>query len=312
MIANTSLRELQAYIDRMERSIAANRKAAAAGVGVSHTVASHSDTTATGPELDELTDGSVTTLHVHSGTTDADAIHDNVADEISAIDEKTSPASADMLIIEDSAAANVKKMVQVSNLPSGTPGTDSITNVHLANMAEATIKGRADGAGTNDPQNLTATQVRTILNVEAGSEANNISDAYATDLTDGGETTLHSHGGGGVPEYVNVQGSSLAEGDRNISGSANWSTSKLIVKEIRIWTTSTDWDLWLLQNDNGLSTDDATVPAIQVMGSGSGDETIFVDRPYEDEDASNEIHLNFDDTVGSTTFDVSVVATELV
>ena len=31
-----------------------------------HTVVSHSDTTGTGPELDELTDGSTTTLHVHA------------------------------------------------------------------------------------------------------------------------------------------------------------------------------------------------------------------------------------------------------
>ena len=33
----------------------------------SHTIASHSDTSATGPELDELTDGSTTTLHYHAG-----------------------------------------------------------------------------------------------------------------------------------------------------------------------------------------------------------------------------------------------------
>ena len=32
---------------------------------VGHTVVSHSDTTATGAELDELTDGSTTTLHTH-------------------------------------------------------------------------------------------------------------------------------------------------------------------------------------------------------------------------------------------------------
>lgn len=37
-----------------------------AGVPASHTVASHSDTTATGTELDELTDGSTTTLHKHT------------------------------------------------------------------------------------------------------------------------------------------------------------------------------------------------------------------------------------------------------
>lgn len=33
----------------------------------SHTIASHSDTTATGAELEELTDGSETTLHSHAG-----------------------------------------------------------------------------------------------------------------------------------------------------------------------------------------------------------------------------------------------------
>jgi hypothetical protein len=33
----------------------------------SHTVASHSDTSATGAELDELTDGSTTSLHSHAG-----------------------------------------------------------------------------------------------------------------------------------------------------------------------------------------------------------------------------------------------------
>jgi len=49
------------------------------------------------------------------GGADADAIHDNVAGEIAAIAEKTAPVAADMLLIEDSAAANVKKMLQLSN-----------------------------------------------------------------------------------------------------------------------------------------------------------------------------------------------------
>jgi hypothetical protein len=38
------------------------------GVIDSHTVASHSDTTGTGPELDELTDGSTTALHAHASS----------------------------------------------------------------------------------------------------------------------------------------------------------------------------------------------------------------------------------------------------
>jgi len=35
-------------------------------IAAAHTIASHSDTTGTGPELDELTDGSETTLHSHA------------------------------------------------------------------------------------------------------------------------------------------------------------------------------------------------------------------------------------------------------
>jgi len=50
---------------------------------------------------------------------DATAIHDNLAGEIDAITEKVAPVGADLLIIEDSEAANVKKKVQISNLPSG-------------------------------------------------------------------------------------------------------------------------------------------------------------------------------------------------
>lgn len=58
----------------------------------------------------------------------------------------------------------------------GVPGADSVTNTILANMAEATLKGRAVGAGTGDPTDLTATQARTVLNVADGATANS-SDA---------------------------------------------------------------------------------------------------------------------------------------
>lgn len=48
---------------------------------------------------------------------DVNAIHDNVAGEISAITEKLVPIGADLLIVEDSAAGNAKKRVQIANLP---------------------------------------------------------------------------------------------------------------------------------------------------------------------------------------------------
>lgn len=42
-------------------------------------------------------------------------------------------------------------------------GSGVVTNAMLANMAEATIKGRAAGAGTGAPQDLTAAQARTAI-----------------------------------------------------------------------------------------------------------------------------------------------------
>lgn len=44
-----------------------------------------------------------------------------------------------------------------------TLGNDSVSNAQLENMAEGTIKGRADGAGTGDPTDLTPDQASTIL-----------------------------------------------------------------------------------------------------------------------------------------------------
>lgn len=49
------------------------------------------------------------------------------------------------------------------NLDSPAVPNDSVTNAILANMAQATIKGRAAGAGTGDPTDLTGTQATAIL-----------------------------------------------------------------------------------------------------------------------------------------------------
>jgi hypothetical protein len=81
-----------------------------------------------------LTDntGGVVTLDFGSAATDAAAIHDNVANEISAIAEKTTPANDDLLLIEDSAASYAKKSVKMSNLPSG--GSGGATDVLLVQV----------------------------------------------------------------------------------------------------------------------------------------------------------------------------------
>lgn len=60
-----------------------------------------------------------------------------------------------------------------------TIANDAVTNAKAANMAVNTIKGRIT-TGTGDPEDLSATQVRTIINVADGATANS-SDASLRD-----------------------------------------------------------------------------------------------------------------------------------
>ena len=58
------------------------------------------------------------------GGLDATALHKATSAEISAMTEKTVPVSADLLVIEDSAASNAKKKVQIGNFPCSVFGRD--------------------------------------------------------------------------------------------------------------------------------------------------------------------------------------------
>jgi ABC-type tungstate transport system permease subunit len=74
----------------------------------------------TGQEItvDPITESDISDLD-HDDTA---AIHDNVTGEIAALTEKVTPASGDLILIEDSAAGNAKKYIQVGNLPTGGGG----------------------------------------------------------------------------------------------------------------------------------------------------------------------------------------------
>ena len=92
--------------------------------------------------------GATTFAFASADGLDGTAIHDNVSGEISAIAEKTTPVGADLLIIEDSAASNAKKRVQITNLPGGGGGPDVLTtkgDLHGYNTDDARIP-----IGTND------------------------------------------------------------------------------------------------------------------------------------------------------------------
>lgn len=72
---------------------------------------------------------------------------------------------------------------------------DAVTYAKIQNVVnDERILGRVSGAA-GIIEELTKAQVLTMINVEDGADVNNISDVNATDLTDGGDTTLHDHDG---------------------------------------------------------------------------------------------------------------------
>ncbi len=91
------------------------------GSNVTNTPHSELDFVGAGVSVTDGGSGKATVSIPNTGT-DNDAIHDNVSGEINTITEKTTPVSADLIIIEDSAASNVKKKIQIGNLPGGGGG----------------------------------------------------------------------------------------------------------------------------------------------------------------------------------------------
>lgn len=81
----------------------------------------------------------------------------------------TSLTTGDLLIATSGGATGVfenKAMSGDATLASTgviTIASDAVTNAKLANMAQSTIKGRAAGAGTGDPTDLSSTQATAIL-----------------------------------------------------------------------------------------------------------------------------------------------------
>ncbi|MFQ5592320.1 MAG: glycosyl hydrolase family 28-related protein, partial [Phycisphaerae bacterium] len=85
--------------------------------------------------------------------TDNTAIHDDTASEISTITLKATPVSADMLLIEDSAATNAKKRITIGSLPASAEVNDLTAAVTWANVPDANVSGineRDEVCGTTD------------------------------------------------------------------------------------------------------------------------------------------------------------------
>lgn len=99
---------------------------------------------------------------------------------------------------------------------------NAIDNTRLADMAQATIKGRAAAAGTGDPTDLTAAQVIVILLAADGTGS--LLDA---DFLDGLDSTAFAILAGQAAGQT-LNGSTAASGNLTLSSTANATKGKIL------------------------------------------------------------------------------------
>ena len=81
---------------------------------------------------------------------DLTAVHDNVAGEIAAVTAKGTPTTSDLLLIEDAAAANVKKSITIGNLPAATPAAHAASHQN-GGGDEISVAGLSGVLADNQP-----------------------------------------------------------------------------------------------------------------------------------------------------------------
>jgi len=96
--------------------------------------------------------------------TDPDAIHDNVAGEISAIAPKGSPTSSDYLIIEDAADLNNKKSITIGDLPTGSSVDIQTHTIVVGNFVAGDTSNDCDYLDTGNGAQLDAALTAAAIN----------------------------------------------------------------------------------------------------------------------------------------------------
>ena len=148
-------------------------------------------------EVDGLTTGTIRVATMPDADitlgTDADAIHDNVASEISGITQKVTPVNGDFILIEDSADSNNKKYVLASNFLAGS-GDVSASAVLADNSlirGDGGSKGVQDsGILIDDSDNITGVTSIEIASVDlqtyvaTGTDNNQTGTTYTLVLAD--------------------------------------------------------------------------------------------------------------------------------
>ena len=211
-----------------------------------------------------------------SGTNTGDETAARIGTLTAGAAAKTTPVDADLIGLADSAASNTLKKLTWSALKAAlktyfdklynkyvhpnhsgdvtsvadgaqTIAANAVTNMKLADMANATIKGRVT-AGAGDPEDLTAAQARSILNVADGAQKNSDITKAEIEAKLTGIISTHSHAAGNADTVDGYHAQKTAAADKiPVSGSDGvladgWLPTRLgtVCKTITDWNAATE------------------------------------------------------------------------
>jgi hypothetical protein len=144
--------------------------------------------------------------------TDPNAIHENVAGEISGIAPKGSPTGADRLLIEDAADGDNKKSVLISNLPAMTPATHNIGGSAHSSSTLLQFNAKISDATLDDSSAPRTPTSHGTSHESGGGDAIKLDDLAAPDDNTDLDSTTGAHGllpklGGGTTNFLRADGS---------------------------------------------------------------------------------------------------------
>lgn len=119
---------------------------------------------------------------------------------------------------------------------------NAVTNALLAGMTQATFKGRATGAGTGDPTDLTVAQAIAILNTGTGLDATTY-NGLAHSVPGNRWGVVPSVGGDGVFEvgrYIDFHNSDASAVDYAVRLETNGTSTDLYINNNKIFHTGND------------------------------------------------------------------------
>jgi len=236
------------------------------------------------------------------GSTDTDAIHDNVDGEIIAITEKTAPAGTDSLIINDSEASNAPKHILLSKLPvNGHAHSDVFhDNVagEIAALPKKTIPADNDSVVINDSEDSEGLKKILLANMPVNAHEHN-----ADDMTPDGTGVWNDHRinlfsipslRGATPEHVIIAND--GSGGVGTAGSFDGSTTKGVISDYSgLDITTMSIALWI----NPDSVEDREL----INRDMAGGFELYLDRRrlYFDIDGSNKIDTGRDSILAGAT-----------